>query len=71
MLYEGWTHDRRPAMGLALSRDGVQWQRIDGPLPDAAVLSPPPAETGAWDSGAIGTPYPIPRAREAPSRAGW
>jgi hypothetical protein len=56
MLYEGWTHDRRPAIGLALSRDGVQWQRVDGPLPDAAVLAPPPAATGAWDSGAIGTP---------------
>lgn len=56
MLYEGWTHDRRPAIGLALSRDGVEWQRIDGPLPDAAVLAPPPADTGAWDSGAIGTP---------------
>lgn len=56
MLYEGWTHDRRPAIGLALSPDGVQWQRIDGPLPDGAVLSPPAADTGAWDSGAIGTP---------------
>jgi hypothetical protein len=56
MLYEGWTHDRRPAIGLALSRDGVEWRRVDGPLPDAAVLAPPPAESRAWDSGAIGTP---------------
>jgi hypothetical protein len=56
MLYEGWTHDRRPAIGLAESRDGLDWQRIDGPLPDAAVLAPPPADTGAWDSGAIGCP---------------
>lgn len=57
MLYEGWGEDRRPSLGLAESQDGLDWQRLDGPLPDGAILSPSPTESGRWDCGAIGTPW--------------
>lgn len=57
MLYEGWDAERRPSIGLAESRDGLEWERIPGPLPGGAVLAPPPADSGLWDCGAIGTPW--------------
>lgn len=57
MLYEGWNAERRPSIGLAESRDGLDWRRIPGPLPDGAVLAPTPQGSGRWDSGAIGTPW--------------
>ena len=57
MLYEGWGEDRRPSLGLAESQDGLDWKRLDGPLPDGAILSPSPRESGRWDCGAIGTPW--------------
>ena len=61
MLYEGWGADGRPSIGIADSKDGLEWRRIPGPLPDAAVLAPAPADSGRWDSGAIGTPWMIDR----------
>jgi hypothetical protein len=57
MLYEGWNAERRPAIGLAESRDGIEWERVRGPLPDGAVLAPTPKDSGRWDCGAIGTPW--------------
>lgn len=60
MLYEGWSADRRPAIGLAESRDGLDWRRLDGPLADGALLAPTAPDSGAWDCGAIGTPWLVP-----------
>jgi len=57
MLYEGWGADRRPSIGIAESRDGLDWRRVDGPLPTAAILEPAPRDSGRWDCGAIGTPW--------------
>lgn len=61
MLHQGWNVAARPAIGLAVSRDGLTWTRIDGPLPGGAVLAPAPAESGDWDSGAIGAPCLVER----------
>lgn len=57
MLYEGWDADRRPSLGLAESHDGLDWKRLDGPLPSAAILEPAPRDSRRWDCGAIGTPW--------------
>lgn len=57
MLYEGWGADRRPSLGIAESQDGLDWKRLDGPLPNAAILEPAPRDSGRWDCGAIGTPW--------------
>ena len=57
MLYERWGADGRPSLGIAESQDGLDWKRLDGPLPDGAILSPTPRDSGHWDCGAIGTPW--------------
>lgn len=59
MLYEGWGADGRPSIGVAESADGLDWRRVPGPLPDGSVLAPPPVGSGAWDCGAIGTPWVV------------
>jgi hypothetical protein len=61
MIYEGWGADARPSIGIADSNDGLVWRRIPGPLPDGSVLAPPPADSGRWDCGAIGTPWVVDR----------
>lgn len=42
------------SIATAASQDGVNWQRLDGPLAGGAVMTPA-NETAAFDSGHVGT----------------
>jgi len=56
---QGFTVGRQ--IGVAVSDDGVEWTRVDGPAPDGAVLAGAPAESGLWDHR-LGCPWVVPMA---------
>ena len=37
------------ASGCAVSRDGVNWLRLDGPHPDGSIVAQSPRGSGLWD----------------------
>eukprot|EP00887_Chlorella_sp_A99_P007636 scaffold20.g7636.t1 len=54
MFYESVAADGRRAIGLAVSADGLRaWQRCPAPVLEAS------SEPGAWDGGAVGTPWAV------------
>jgi len=59
MFYEGF-RAQRASIGLARSADGLSWTRVPGPAPGGAVFAPAESGPGAWDSGAVGTPWIVP-----------
>jgi hypothetical protein len=59
MFYEGFA-SMHASIGLAESRDGLEWQRIPGPLPGGAIICRSAPASGRWDAGAVGTPWVIP-----------
>lgn len=60
MAYEAQPAEGRGSyrIGIATSADGLQWERLRGPLTLGCALDVGPA--GAWDSLAVGTPYLVP-----------
>lgn len=58
MFYEGF-REQRASIGLARSADGLSWTRVPGAAARGAIFAPAEAEPGAWDSGAVGTPWLI------------
>lgn len=54
MFYEGCQYTGHPIqvnrqIGVATSKDGIQWQRIDGPHANGAVIAQAPKGSGRWD----------------------
>lgn len=63
MFYEGVARDGgRRSIGVAVSADGLRWRRRPVPVLEAG----PP---GAWDSGGVGGPCPVPMAGAHPLSA--
>jgi len=56
MVYEGVDAAGRMCIGAATSTDGIDWERC------AAPILEPSADTGAWDAGGVGSPFPVPMA---------
>ena len=55
MFYEGVARDNGRSIGMAVSAEGRDWQRLPRPVLEAG----PP---GAWDSGGVGAPCAVPMA---------
>lgn len=57
---DSWSSGVRPALlstgrvGLAVSEDGVHWNRHRGPLCDGAILDPDEGSDGSFDSVHVG-----------------
>ncbi len=45
-------------LGVATSRDGLDWQRVDGPESDGAMLAQAPLGSGRWDHQ-LGCPWVV------------
>jgi hypothetical protein len=56
MFYEGVGAGGYRSIGLAVSDDGLTWQRQPGPEPDGSVFAHAPRGSGRWDAYAIGAP---------------
>ena len=66
MYYEGCKNIGRPMevdrqIGVAVSDDGLRWERVDGPEPNGAVLAQSPPDGGSWDFR-LGCPWLVPLA---------
>lgn len=59
MFYEGVRADGH-SIGLALSSDGISWERCPGAEPDGSVFAHAPSGSGRWDAFAVGTPCVVP-----------
>jgi hypothetical protein len=53
MFYEAVAKDGRRSIGMAVSKDGMQWQRSSEPVLTRST------EPGAWDGGSVGSPYAV------------
>jgi hypothetical protein len=66
MFYEGCRHIGRPMevdrqIGVAVSDDGLQWERVDGPYANGCILPQAPEGSGRWDFR-LGCPWVVPMA---------
>eukprot|EP00904_Undaria_pinnatifida_P003951 jgi/Undpi1/13557/HiC_scaffold_8.g03216.m1 len=52
MIYEGVNKEGVHALGLATSRDGVEWERVS----DKPIFERSPSSSGAWDAGGVSNP---------------
>jgi predicted GH43/DUF377 family glycosyl hydrolase len=64
MFYEGCHFIGDPIqvdrqIGVATSVDGINWQRVDGPHADGAVIAQAPKGSGLWDHR-LGCPWLVP-----------
>jgi len=62
MVYEGvgrFGDDISRSLGVAVSTDGIEWERIDGPEGNGSILAQAPAGSGRWDHR-IGCPWIVP-----------
>jgi hypothetical protein len=64
MFYEGCGRTGRPMevnrqLGVAVSDDGLRWERVDGPHADGCILSQSPEGAGLWDNR-LGCPWAVP-----------
>lgn len=46
-------------LGVAVSEDGIDWQRLDGDAPGGAIVAQAPAGSGRWDFR-LGCPWMVP-----------
>ena len=54
MFYEGCHYTGHPIqvdrqIGVAISKDGIDWERVDGPHADGATIAAAPKGSGRWD----------------------
>jgi predicted GH43/DUF377 family glycosyl hydrolase len=59
MFYEGVRADGH-SIGLAVSSDGISWERCPGAETDGSVFAHAPSGSGRWDAFAVGTPCVVP-----------
>jgi predicted GH43/DUF377 family glycosyl hydrolase len=60
MFYEGVNASGYHSIGVAISEDGMTWEKQPGSEIGGAVFSHAPKGSGRWDAGAIGTPCVVP-----------
>ncbi|MBE9207388.1 glycosyl hydrolase [Nostoc sp. LEGE 06077] len=60
MFYEGVNTSGYHSIGLAISDDGIHWQKETGDQPGGSVFSHAQKNSGLWDARAIGTPCIVP-----------
>ncbi|MDF5723164.1 MAG: glycosyl hydrolase [Rhizonema sp. PD37] len=60
MFYEGVNNSGYHSIGLAISDDGIHWQKDQGDQPGGSVFSHAEKGSGRWDARAIGTPCVVP-----------
>jgi hypothetical protein len=63
MFYEGCGNTGRPMevdrqLGVAVSDDGLRWERIDGPHANGSILPQSPQGAGLWDNR-LGCPWAV------------
>jgi hypothetical protein len=63
MFYEGCHYLGHPIqvdrqIGVAISKDGISWERVDGPYPNGAVIPQAPKGSGRWDFR-LGCPWVV------------
>lgn len=62
MMYEAVAADNTRCVGMAVSKDGVAWQRCPQPVLAPALVAAGEAGEGegdAWDGGAVGAPCAV------------
>jgi hypothetical protein len=64
MFYEGCGRTGRPMevtrqIGVAVSDDGLRWERLDGPHANGCILAQSPEGAGLWDNR-LGCPWAVP-----------
>ncbi|MBU7586245.1 MAG: glycosyl hydrolase [Nostoc sp. TH1S01] len=60
IFYEGVNRSGYHSIGLAISADGIHWQKETGDQPGGSVFSHAPKGSGRWDAQAVGTPCIVP-----------
>ncbi len=60
MFYEGVNQSGDHSIGLAISADGVNWEKQPGSEVGGSIFSHAPKGSGRWDAGPIGTPCVVP-----------
>jgi hypothetical protein len=61
MFYEGQNAEAYYSIGLAISEDGLHWEKDrEGPEPGGPVFRHAPKGSGRWDARAVGTPCVVP-----------
>lgn len=56
MFYEGVNQSGYHSIGLAISADGINWEKQPGSEAGGSIFSHAPKSSGRWDAQAIGTP---------------
>ncbi|MEH2120235.1 glycosyl hydrolase [Nostoc sp.] len=56
MFYEGVNSSGYHSIGLAVSEDGIHWQKVEGEQLGGSVFSHAQKGSGRWDARAVGTP---------------
>ncbi|EDX74103.1 Glycosyl hydrolases family 32 [Coleofasciculus chthonoplastes PCC 7420] len=59
MFYEGVNTSGYHSIGLAISEDGITWEKQKGYKAGGAVFSHAPKGSGRWDARAVGTPWVV------------
>ena len=62
MFYEGVNQSGDHSIGLAISADGINWEKQPGSEVGGAIFSHAPKGSGRWDARPIGTPCVVPMA---------
>jgi hypothetical protein len=60
MFYEGVGEGGYRSIGLAVSDNGIDWQRQPGPESNGSIFTHAPKGSGRWDAFAVGTPRVVP-----------
>lgn len=60
MFYEGVNRSGYHSIGVAISDDGIKWQKQEGSSGGGSVFSHAPKGSGRWDARAVGTPCVVP-----------
>jgi hypothetical protein len=60
MFYEGVNSSGYHSIGLAISEDGIHWQKQKGEQVGGSVFSHAQKDSGRWDARAVGTPCVVP-----------
>lgn len=60
MFYEGANNSAYHSIGLAISEDGIHWQKDEGEQPGGPIFCPAETGSGRWDARAVGTPCVVP-----------
>ena len=60
MFYEGVDSQGNHSIGVAVSTDGIKWEKQAGSQDNGSIFQQSPKGQDIWDAGPIGTPYIVP-----------